>query len=242
MSRLAVSACVAALLFAGASTGATQTPGPTTPDIGGFPDSPLIPPPTQPTYPGVIRYEVDATDTERRIVSVRQTIPVAGRALTLLYPKYLPGNHADTGPIQLLAGLQITANGQRVDWRRDAVDPYAFHIDVPAGVAEIEATFQWLTQSDNANWRVVMTPSMMNLQFEKALLYPAGYASTGITFAPSVRLPAGWQYGVALETTSFEDGLATFAPVDPTPWPTAPCSPGPTIAGSTSTRPATTSI
>ncbi len=214
MSRLAVSVCLAALLLAIATPGAAQTATPTTPDIGGFPDSPLIPPPTNPTYPGVIRYEVDATDLDHRVVSVRQTIPVVSRSLTLLYPKYLPGNHADSGPIQLLAGLQITAAGQRVEWRRDAVDPYAFHIDVPAGVSEIEASFQWLTQSDNANWRVVMTPTMMNLQFEKALLYPAGYASTGIMFAPTVRLPAGWQYGVALETTSFEDGLATFAPVD----------------------------
>jgi predicted metalloprotease with PDZ domain len=218
MSRLTVSACLAAFAIASASPGAAQNAGgaagPSTPDIGGFPDSPLIPPPTNPTYPGVIGYEVDATDIDRRIVSVRQTIPVASRSLTLLYSKYLPGNHADSGPIQLLAGLQITANGQRVEWRRDAVDPYAFHIDVPAGVSEIEAAFQWLTQSDNANWRVVMTPAMMNLQFEKALLYPAGYASTGIMFAPTVRLPEGWQYGVALETASFEDGLATFAPVD----------------------------
>ncbi|MDP3403050.1 MAG: peptidase M61 [Brevundimonas sp.] len=214
MSRLAVSACLAALLIASASPGAAQTPGPMTPNIGGFPDSPMIPPPTNPTYPGVIRYEVDATDIERRIVSVRQTIPVTGRSLTLLYPKYLPGNHAASGPIQLLAGLTLSANGQRIDWRRDAVDPYAFHIDIPAGVSEIEAAFQWLTQSDNANWRVVMTPSMMNLQFEKALLYPAGYASTGITFAPSVRLPQGWSYGVAMDTVSFDNGLATFAPVD----------------------------
>ncbi|MFC5345224.1 M61 family metallopeptidase [Brevundimonas staleyi] len=216
MSRLAVSACLAALLIASASPSAAQTTprGPTTPDIGGFPDSPQIPAPTQATYPGVIKYEVDATDLDHRVISVRQTIPVASRSLTLLYPKYLPGNHADSGPIQLFAGLTITANGQRVEWRRDAVDPYAFHIDVPAGATEIVAEFQWLTQSDNANWRVVMTPSIVNMEWEKALLYPAGYRSTGITFAPSIKLPEGWQYGVALETTSFENGVATFAPVD----------------------------
>ncbi|WP_426039597.1 M61 family metallopeptidase [Brevundimonas sp. DC300-4] len=214
MSRLAVSACLAALLIASASPGAAQTAGPTTPDIGGFPDSPLIPAPTQETYPGVIRYEVDATDLDHRVISVRQTIPVASRSLTLLYPKYLPGNHADSGPIQLFAGLTITANGQRVEWRRDAVDPYAFHIDVPEGATEIVTEFQWLTQADNANWRVVMTPSIVNMEWEKALLYPAGYRSTGITFAPSIKLPEGWNYGVALETTSFENGVATFAPVD----------------------------
>ena len=214
MLRLSASACLAALLIASASPGAAQTAGPDTPRIGGFPDSPAIPAPTRDAYPGVIRYEVDATDLDRRIVSVRQVIPVTGSSLTLLYPKFLPGNHAATGPIQLLAGLTITGNGQRIEWRRDAVDPYAFHIDIPAGVSEIETAFQWLTQSDNANWRVVMTPSMINMQWEKALLYPAGYKATGIQFAPSIKLPEGWQYGVALDTASFENSVATFAPTD----------------------------
>ena len=176
---------------------------------------PPIPAPTQATYPGVIRYQADITDLDRRIVSVRQTIPVAAPGpLTLLYPKFLPGNHADTGPIQLIAGLTVTANGQRIEWVRDTLEPYAFHLDIPAGVTEIEVAFQWLTQPDNAVWRVTMTPAIVNLQWEKAILYPAGYASTGITVAPSVKMPEGWNYGVALDTESFEGGVATFKPVD----------------------------
>lgn len=176
---------------------------------------PSIPAPTQATYPGVIRYQADITDLDRRIVSVRQTIPVAAPGpLTLLYPKFLPGNHADTGPIQLIAGVTVTANGQRIEWVRDTLEPYAFHLDIPAAVNEIEVAFQWLTQPDNAVWRVTMTPAMANLQWEKAILYPAGYASTGITVAPSVKMPDGWNYGVALDTESFENGVATFKPVD----------------------------
>ena len=62
-------------------------------------DQPTIPAPTRAAYPGVIRYDVDATDLERKIVNVRQTIPVAAGPLTLLYPEFLPGNHAGTGPI-----------------------------------------------------------------------------------------------------------------------------------------------
>jgi predicted metalloprotease with PDZ domain len=216
MSRLLVTACAAALLSAtpvlaqSIGTGAA----PTTPDIGGFPDSPAIPAPTQATYPGTIRYEADITDLDHRVISARQTIPVSPGPLTLLYPKYLPGNHADSGPIQLLSGIVITANGQRVEWRRDAVDPYAFHLQVPEGAAEIEVSLQWLTQSDNANWRVVMTPSIVNLEWEKAILYPAGYLSTGITVEASVKLPAGWNYGTALTTVSHENDEVRFAPVD----------------------------
>jgi len=217
MLRFIVSACVGTLLLA-AAPAVAQTigsgPGPTTANIGGFPDSPPIPAPTRATYPGTIRHEADLTDLDRRVISVRQVIPVQPGPLTLLYPKYLPGNHADTGPIQLLAGVVITAGGQRIDWRRDAVDPYAFHLDVPKGVAEIELALQWLTQSDNANWRVVMTPSIVNLQWEKALLYPAGYVSTGITIEASIKLPAGWNYGTALTTASREGDIARFAPTD----------------------------
>jgi len=175
---------------------------------------PPIPTPEDRAYPGVIRLEVDATDLDRRIVRVRETIPVAQGPLTLLYPKYLPGNHADTGPIQLIAGLTVTAGGQRLEWLRDTAEPYAFHLAIPEGVTEIVAEFQWLTQADNSEWRVVMTPAMLNMQWEKALLYPAGHAANQITVEPSIRLPEGWQYGVALDTRSFENGVAIFAPVD----------------------------
>lgn len=175
---------------------------------------PVIPAPTQTTYPGTIQYQADVTDRDRRIITVRQTIPVAASGpLTLLYPEYLPGNHADTGPIQLISGLTVTADGQRLEWLRDTVQPHAFHLDIPAGVSAIDVTFQWLTQPDGGPWRVVQTPEMVNLQWEKAILYPAGYAATGITIAPSVRLPDGWGYGVALDTVSNEGGVATFAPV-----------------------------
>ncbi|PRA23917.1 peptidase M61, partial [Brevundimonas sp. MYb27] len=163
---------------------------------------------------GVIKYEVDATDVERKIIRVRQTIPVTAGPLVLLYPKFLPGNHAATGPIQLISGVTVTSGQGRIDWLRDTIDPNAFHIDVPQGVSEIVVEFQWLTQPDSSTWRVVMTPEMVNLQWEKALLYPAGYRSTGITFAPSIRLPEGWKYGVALDTDRYENGVATFRPTD----------------------------
>jgi len=206
-SRLLSAACALVLLGAAApalaQVGTPATPWPLPP----------VPAVEDRAYPGVIRYEADITDTERRIVSVRQTVPVSAGPMVLLYPKFIPGNHAPTGPIQLVGGLAITGGGRTIQWVRDTVDPYAFHIRVPEGVSEIEVRFQWLTQSDNANWRVVMTPEMVNLQFEKALLYPAGYPHSRIMIQPSVRMPEGWRYGVALETERFENGLATFRPV-----------------------------
>ncbi len=226
MTRRLPAAALALLLTSVASTALAHAPqawtGPQAPAVPTPQNTPLglpralppIPAPTAEAYPGVIRYEVDATDVERKIVRVRQTIPVTAGPLVLLYPKFLPGNHAATGPIQLISGVTVTGGGNRIDWLRDTIDPNAFHIDVPQGVSEIVVEFQWLTQPDNSTWRVVMTPEMVNLQWEKALLYPAGYRSTGITFAPSVRLPEGWKYGVALDTERYENGVATFRPTD----------------------------
>ncbi|MFK0300579.1 M61 family metallopeptidase [Brevundimonas sp. NPDC090276] len=223
MTRRLPAAALALLLTSVASTAlAQQWTGPQAPAAPTPQNTPLglpralppIPAPTAETYPGVIKYEVDATDVERKIVRVRQTIPVTAGPLVLLYPKFLPGNHAATGPIQLISGVTVTSGGKRIDWLRDTIDPYAFHINVPQGVSEIVVEFQWLTQPDSSTWRVVMTPEMVNLQWEKALLYPAGYRSTGITFAPSIRLPEGWKYGVALDTERYENGVATFRPTD----------------------------
>jgi predicted metalloprotease with PDZ domain len=216
-ARLLATACGTAILFA-AVPALAQTPVLTNPQDAPLAlprPQPAIPAPTQATFPGVIRYEADVTDRDRRIIRVRQIIPVpTAGPFTLLYPEFLPGNHAGTGPIQLLSGLTVTTpDGGRLEWLRDTVQPHAFHLDIPEGVTGIEVEFQWLTQPDGGPWRVVQTPEMVNMQWEKAILYPAGYASTGITVEPSIRLPEGWGYGVALDTTAYEGGLARFAPV-----------------------------
>jgi predicted metalloprotease with PDZ domain len=61
--------------------------------------------------------------------------------------------------------------------------------------------------------RVVMTPEMLNLQWNATALYPAGYFSRQIMFAASVKLPAGWKLGSALETASVAGATTNFKPV-----------------------------
>ncbi|CAN7426802.1 M61 family metallopeptidase [Brevundimonas sp. LjRoot202] len=209
LALLLASAAVPAMAQVPASQAQTPLPAPTS-----LPHPlPPIPAPQDRDYPGVIAIEADLTDLDRQIIRVRQTVPVSAGPLVLQYPKFIPGNHADTGPIQLISGLTVTGAGERIEWVRDTVDPHAFHLDIPAGVTSIDVAFEWLTQPSNAVWRVVMTPEMVNLQWEKALLYPAGYAHSRITFAPSVKLPAGWRQGSALEATGREGDTITFAPI-----------------------------
>ncbi|KPF68926.1 hypothetical protein IP84_06850 [beta proteobacterium AAP99] len=157
-----------------------------------------LPPPRDADYPGTIRLTVDATDLDRRIFQVQQTIPVAPGRVTLLYPRWLPGAHGPYGDVSRMAGLMISGGGKPVSWARDTLDPYAFHVDVPAGVRSIDLSFQALTPLDASAGRVVMTPDMFNLQWNIALLYPAGYYASRIPFVAQLRLPADWEPGTAL--------------------------------------------
>lgn len=161
-----------------------------------------IPPPRDVAYPGTIKLEVDATNLSQRIFRVKQTIPVQAGPLTLLYPMWVPGGHSPKNSIDKIAGITFKANGQKLDWKRDTLDIAAFHIDVPAGVTEITAEFDFLTPTTGAQGRVVMTPNMLNLQFLSAALYPAGYYTHQIMFDAHVTYPAGWTAFTALDVDS----------------------------------------
>ena len=156
-------------------------------------------PPQDTAYPGTITLDIDATDLSHRIFRTHEHIPVQPGPLTLLYPRWLPGNHSPTGPIDKLAGLVVTGNGQRIAWTRDPLDVYAFKLEVPAGVSTLDLTFDYLTPTDRVQGRIVMTPAMLNLQWNAVVLYPAGHDASGITFAPSLKLPPQWRAATALD-------------------------------------------
>ncbi|HEX5473326.1 MAG TPA: hypothetical protein VFX12_01590 [Vicinamibacterales bacterium] len=173
-----------------------------------------VPPPQDRAYPGVLHLTVDATDLDHRIFTVHETIPVqTAGPMILLYPQWLPGNHAPNGPLQEIGGLIFHANGQRLAWTRDPVNVFAFHIDVPSGATAVDADFQRLTPVDARVGRITMTSKMIDLQWNGVALYPAGYFSRDITVAPAVRVPDGWHIGTALDTASTSGSTTTFEPV-----------------------------
>src|ERR1700755_656601 len=94
------------------------------------------------------KVSVDATDSIRSLFHVKMTMPVKAGPLTLLYPEWIPGEHGPTGPIANLVGLRIKAGGNTVPWKRDSVNMFAFHVDVPQGVTTLEATFDFISPPD----------------------------------------------------------------------------------------------
>ncbi len=164
-------------------------------------------------YPGTLMLAVDASDVSRRIQHVRERIPVQAGALTLWYPQWIPGNHAPTGPINQIAGLRIAAHGNRLAWRRDSLDMYAFHVEVPDGTEALDIEFDYLSPTSSAQGRVAMTPELLAVQWHRVLLYPAGYDARRIRVAASLTVPAGWDYASALSRESRTADTLRFAPV-----------------------------
>jgi predicted metalloprotease with PDZ domain len=181
-----------------------------------YPMPPPVAPPQDVVYPGTLTLAVDATDLDRRIFRVHETIPVAGPGpLTLLYPQWVPGGHTPRNPIDKLAGLTIRANGQTIPWMRHPVEVFAFQLSVPTGVTQLDLDFQLLTPTATDQGRVVITPEMLNAQWIQLALYPAGHFARDIRIEPSIRLPAGWGYGTALDTASAgPDGRVRFKATD----------------------------
>jgi len=166
-------------------------------------------------YPGVMTLEVDASDTRQGIFRVRQTIPVAtpGR-LTIRYPQWLPGNHSATGPIEAVAGLIFTGGGRTLSWRRNPEDVFSFDVEVPAGVRSIEARFEYISDTPGDIGRTEMTPELINLQWEKVSLYPAGHFVRQIRIRPTLILPGGWTAVSAIDGEPRRGGRVAYPETD----------------------------
>lgn len=185
----------------------------------GFADGALpraTPAPRDVDFPGLIDLDVDLTDLEQRVIRTTQRIPVTAGPITLLYPRWLPGNHAPTGPIESLAGLVIhalDARGERtrLPWRRHPLNSYAFEVEAPAGTSALEIALQFATALTADQGRRVITSELLGLQWETALLYPAGHYVSRIRMRPVIRLRPGWSYASALR----EVERVTVAPSEP---------------------------
>ena len=205
--RPALIASVSLLFLASGAHAANSTPQP-------LPIVDTIPPPRDVAWPGTIRLSVDASDVTRGIFRMKETIPVsAAGPLVLLYPKWLPGDHQPSGEIEKLVGLKISVGGKPVEWVRDPVDVYAFHITVPEGATALDLDYQFVSATADNQGRIVATPDMLNVQWNSVALYPAGSFVRKIMFDPSLTLPAGWTAATALDTAPAEGAVLRYKPV-----------------------------
>ena len=161
--------------------------------------------------------ELDATEAPRKILHARLVIPAEPGELTLLYPKWIPGEHGPTGPVTDLVGLQISAGGQAIPWRRDDLDMYTIRCRVPSGATEVEVKLDHLDAgtSDRFSAGSSSTAKVAVINWNQVLLYPHGRPVRDIACRASIRLPQGWNFGtvLTLDARNEQENRATFKPV-----------------------------
>jgi len=169
----------------------------------------------KPSPPRIV-LRVDATEAQRRIFHARLTIPATPGVLTVYYPKWIPGEHGPTGPIQNLTGLTFRGNGQTLNWRRDLLDGWTFHVDVPVGVSSVEASLDFVSEEAGSGLhtgRPSATDKLAVINWNTVLLYPAGWTSDRLTYEASLRLPAGWKCGTSLPLAAQDGQEIKFQPI-----------------------------
>jgi predicted metalloprotease with PDZ domain len=155
-----------------------------------------------------IQIVVDATKTQQKFLHTHLSMPVHTGALTLYYPKWIPGEHGPTGPIADLSGLKFESGGKTIPWKRDLLDVYTFHLEIPPGVSQLEATYDYLEpQGESA------TDKLTILEWNSVLLYPAGTPAEHLTYEATLLLPVGWKFGTSLPLASTAGNKIAFKPI-----------------------------
>lgn len=169
--------------------------------------------PVTPSRP--IKLMVDATQAPQKILHATEEISVTPGQVTLVYPKWIPGEHGPTGPITDFTGLEFFGAGKRLPWRRDLVEMYSFHLDVPQGVTALEAKFDLLMPAPPEGFSsgASATTQLLVLSWNQVVLYWQGAKSDDVTVQAGVKLPAGWHYGTALQADNESSGQISFKPV-----------------------------
>ena len=205
LSALIPGSVVACLL----ATSAPASPGPSTSAT-----ATVLPTPVDRPFPGVITLGVDASDFERRIIHVHETVSGLAGDSILLYPQWLPGNHGPTGPIDRVAGLRIRAGDREIDWRRDPVHVYALRLRVPPGTDRLEIDFDYLSPTSRDIGALEFSRENLIFDWNTVVLYPAGYYVRQIPVTASLTLASNWTLGTALETEAVADNRTTFRRTD----------------------------
>jgi len=142
-----------------------------------------------------IQITADLTDAPRKLFHADMDFPISAGPLTLTSPQWIPGHHMPSGPVAAITGVVFTANGKPLEWRRDDVNMYEFHLTIPAGVTTLHAHVDTIVTRR-------VSQRLAALEWEALMLYPAHVPVKDIPIQPSLKVPAGWGVGTALKPVS----------------------------------------
>ena len=152
---------------------------------------------------------LDAREAGRGLMTARMRIPVRPGEFTFVYPKWVPGEHGPTGPIADVSQIKVSGNGRPLEWHRDRVHMYEYHVDVPHGIHTLDVQFTVLVNSADR----MSTPNLAIINWNRVLFYQNDTNSHDVWFKPSIILPDGWSYGTALPGPQQSGQRVDFAEV-----------------------------
>lgn len=164
---------------------------------------------------GPIRVAVDATEAPRKLFRATLVLPAAPGPLALVYPKWIPGEHAPTGPIADLGGIELSAAGRKVSWTRDPHDMFTLRCTVPDGATELTVKLEYLSPTSEEGFTSAAnaTEKLAVLAWNQLILYPQDAPVDALTFEASLAVPVGWTIATALAARAGEKDPFAFAPV-----------------------------
>lgn len=159
--------------------------------------------------------EVDASHAPMGLLHAHLVFPAPAGAMTIAYPKWIPGEHAPTGPINEVIRLIFTAQGKQLPWQRDELDPFVFHIKVPAGADQLEADLDFACEINAEGFTpaICSSQNQLILNWNLVALYSPSTTIDRSMYRAKLRLPAGWRYGSPLSVAREEQGSIEFNPV-----------------------------
>lgn len=149
---------------------------------------------------------VDETQAARRIAFVHEEIRVRPGHLALAYPRWIPGEHGPTGPIQQFAVLRVRSGNTTLPWARDPEDIDTIHIDIPPKTDRIIIDFDTLMENTISDHQLLEA-------WNTVVLYPRGIDKRQLMIEPSILMPANWHQSSSLRVTSQVGSRVNFAPV-----------------------------
>jgi predicted metalloprotease with PDZ domain len=151
---------------------------------------------------------LDAREIVRNHVHTDLTLAVKGGPLTLVFPKWIPGEHMPSGPLDTLIGMTMRAHGQLLAWQRDPKDPFAVSVTVPPGVSQLDIALDSGLPTEGGSFTAGPTNSaqLAVLSWNQYVLLPKGRDAATLSTAASLRAPPQWQIACALEQQPQADG------------------------------------
>lgn len=158
---------------------------------------------------------IDARDIARKHVHTDLTLAAKPGPLVLVYPKWIPAEHAPAGPLDSIIGLDIKANGTRLEWKRDPLDMFSLAITVPAGADHIDVSLDSGLSIEGSAFSSSPGSSdqLAIIRWNEFVLLPKGRDAATISATGTITPPAGWSTACALDSHPAGQGGVEFETV-----------------------------